>query len=1085
MPVDNNNEDDFSVYDETIKIRRNTFINSIKKSNPNAYNEYKKIEKQAKEGQDPFRILIEILGKENESLREEIRYILIRERLISPSNEDVEKLSEVLKEHEIDLKLLCNEIQDPRAIADIIVHMNLEKYLDKSSLGGIYFIVDKIVSVNKKPTVCNLSLKTLPSVHLTKPVISDIFSQILINQYLKEFQKDFNLAENDLVKKIIETNDDNLRKIFESVLKYYRDLKEFKIKGIKNKIIDTETNQEVNFPGFHQKITAMKLLKDKRILLADDMGLGKTAQAIISKYAIEQENYKKTGNQTKVTSLVVVPTNDLSDYWKSQIELFCEEKPSIGIIKSSNKHKVDELIKQNPDFIIITYDMIFREINGKKLGSHILENSNVSYVVLDEGHNVKNANSLRSKEIEQITTSEKIKHLLILSGSPFPNGFRDVGVTIHLLKPDKYSSPKDFVNAFSKNPRLVRSELLSHLIRRTNIDVYGERDCETNIIKIEPNSFQSSLETVILSDDSNALEKIQKLRKLFIDPSLMGYDGVSEKYNLILENVKSNNGKSIIFSSDLRDGITEKLEDFLNDNGVSTVRIDGTVQGKEREKVLKEFREGNPKVLVTTLDTMGEGNDLSCANNVGFLDIPFTHAEYRQGVARANRKGQKEKVNVNLYMYNGSIDEKLWKVIHQKLKIEQFLLDSMKINDSERKFLDETPDLVKKKKEDNRVNMYKIFALLRGKSTLEVIKNIGDNKQISEFIAKTYDENFEKSYAYHSAKLCSTILNQLESENISFNNILDIASNSAIFSRVSKRKTTCLDINQAALDIGKERLLSMGIEIETVKASFMNMPFDNNSFDVAIFSLAIDLAHKKEREVALYEAARVVKVGGLFILTSSMRSDSLLDRDKTTIVLENLGFKVLPQLTGIANGEPKSSKFKVDLYTCLKVSETKNELTGIDFSVEFEQKVKSDKPSEIIECDCEPKEKVGCDFFKINGIELDNAIENTLKNINAVESVSIHDEVIELLKSINSTNTRNEVIEKCDSVLDLIIQLPKNEDTIKEKLFDNLCKIEKVYNLNLRDRANSTSDKIKKIERNISKKVEIKKGNTIIRRPLV
>lgn len=729
MSIDDNNEDDFSVYDETIKSRRKAFINHIKKSNPNAYNEYKKIEKQAKEGQDPFRILIEILGKENESLREEIRYILIRERLISPSNEDVEKLSNVLKEHEIDLKLLCDELQDPRAIADIIVHMNLEKYLDKSSLGGIYFIVDKIICENKdknkskKPNIDSISI---PLIYLKIPEVSEINGQILINQYLKEFQRDFNLAEKDLVKKISETKDDNLCKIFESVLKYYRDLNNFKIKGIEDKIIDTETNQKVNFPGFHQKITAIKLLKDKRILLADDMGLGKTAQAIISKYAIEQENYKKTGNKTKVTSLVVVPTNDLIEHWKLQIELFCEEKPSISIIKSSNKHKVDELIKQNPDFIIITYDMIFREINGKKLGSHIIENSNVTYVVLDEVHNVKNPKTLRSKEIEQITTSEKINHLLILSGSPFSNGFRDVGVTIHLLKPDKYPSPKDFVNAFSINPRLVRSELLSHLIRRTNEEVYPEKDCETNIINIEQNSFQISHEKEILSKNTSVLEKIQELRKLFIDPSLIGYDGDSEKYNQILDNVKSNKGKSIVFSSDLREGITEKLEDFLNDNDVSTVRIDGTVQGKEREKILKEFREGNSKVLVTTLNTMGEGNDFSCANNIAFLDVPFTYAKYIQGISRVIRKGQKEKVNVNLYMYYESIDEKLWKVIHQKKKYEKILLDGMPLTSEEIKILlgsdKELIKLIELKNNDFEVN-----EKLSGKAKLEVKEKISSD----------------------------------------------------------------------------------------------------------------------------------------------------------------------------------------------------------------------------------------------------------------------------------------------------------------------------------------------------------------------
>ena len=101
--------------------------------------------------------------------------------------------------------------------------------------------------------------------------------------------------------------------------------------------------------------------------------------------------------------------------------------------------------------------------------------------------------------------------------------------------------------------------------------------------------------------------------------------------------------------------------------------------------------------------------------------------------------------------------------------------------------------------------------------------------------------------------------------------ILDVGCGDGIFTNdLIKRgyDITGLDISDGALKIAKERAQKMELEtakVKYIKASAGKMPFKDNSFD-KIFSIST-FEHIKDDDAAFKECVRVLKPGGIFILS--------------------------------------------------------------------------------------------------------------------------------------------------------------------------------------------------------------------------
>ncbi|KAK3197458.1 hypothetical protein GRF29_216g214392, partial [Pseudopithomyces chartarum] len=178
-------------------------------------------------------------------------------------------------------------------------------------------------------------------------------------------------------------------------------------------------------------------------ILCDDMGLGKTLQTlcmVASDHHIRAEEFAKTQdpNYRRVPSLIVCPPT-LSGHWQQEIRqyapfLSCVAYVGSPAMRGQYRDQLDKV-----DIVITSYD-ICRNDND------LLKPFSWNYVVLDEGHLIKNAKSKTSQAVKNFQSN----HRLILSGTPIQNNVLELWSLFDFLMPGFLGTEKVFQERFAK-----------------------------------------------------------------------------------------------------------------------------------------------------------------------------------------------------------------------------------------------------------------------------------------------------------------------------------------------------------------------------------------------------------------------------------------------------------------------------------------------------------------------------------------------------------------------------------------------------------------------------------------------------------
>uniref|UniRef100_A0A7N8X1K0 DNA helicase n=1 Tax=Mastacembelus armatus TaxID=205130 RepID=A0A7N8X1K0_9TELE len=157
-------------------------------------------------------------------------------------------------------------------------------------------------------------------------------------------------------------------------------------------------------------------------ILADEMGLGKTIQAI----AFLAQLYK---NGIEGPHLITVPSSTL-DNWVRELKLWC---PSLKVLLKTQSEQV--LIFY---FILLVYGLINRYnlAIGNDSDRSLFRKLRLKYAVFDEGHMLKNMNSLRYRHLMAINA----EHRLLLTGTPLQNNLLELMSLLNFIMPSMFSS---------------------------------------------------------------------------------------------------------------------------------------------------------------------------------------------------------------------------------------------------------------------------------------------------------------------------------------------------------------------------------------------------------------------------------------------------------------------------------------------------------------------------------------------------------------------------------------------------------------------------------------------------------------------
>merc|ERR1719369_1344474 len=174
--------------------------------------------------------------------------------------------------------------------------------------------------------------------------------------------------------------------------------------------------------------------------------------------------------------------------------------------------------------------------------------------------------------------------------------------------------------------------------------------------------------------------------------------------------------------------LLDGLEKYLRIRGYKYLRLDGSTAVPERQAMIDTFNTDDSYfIFLLSTKAGGLGINLTAANTVILHDLDFNPYNDKQAEDRCHRVGQTRPVRVIRFISEETIEEGIYSIAQEKLKLEQDLVNSEedpdKVNDSEKK----------KKKNVSR--------LLRIALDVDISENqIGD-------VAKVYTDDGGKTFA--------------------------------------------------------------------------------------------------------------------------------------------------------------------------------------------------------------------------------------------------------------------------------------------------------------------------------------------------
>ncbi|KAJ8949069.1 hypothetical protein NQ318_016971 [Aromia moschata] len=180
-------------------------------------------------------------------------------------------------------------------------------------------------------------------------------------------------------------------------------------------------------------------------ILCDDMGLGKTLQSICilagdQYYRDQKYRETKSPDCAPLPSLVVCPPT-LTGHWVYEVEKFLNHKylrPLQYNGSPTEREKLRHKFKRH-NLIVASYDIVRKDIS-------FFSNIKWNYIILDEGHVIKNGKTRTSIAIKALTAN----HRLILSGTPIQNNVLELWSLFDFLMPGFLGTEKQFTARYSR-----------------------------------------------------------------------------------------------------------------------------------------------------------------------------------------------------------------------------------------------------------------------------------------------------------------------------------------------------------------------------------------------------------------------------------------------------------------------------------------------------------------------------------------------------------------------------------------------------------------------------------------------------------
>ena len=401
-----------------------------------------------------------------------------------------------------------------------------------------------------------------------------------------------------------------------------------------------------------------------------ERGLGKTLGACA---LIDATDAKRV--------LVVAPNTAKGPVWEPELARFLPKHKVIVLpnAKAKRERTLQYVREESPEpfVLVVHYEQL--AIIGGKDGRGWNKFGVWDMVVADEVHRIKNPKAKMSRAIKKVPTKMK----LALSGSIIENHAEELFSVLQWLFPDRYRSRwrdwndryldyteggfgKVFVGIKLDKLTDLQEELGVFMVYRRKEDELDlpTRTDQTLFVPLSPKQrevYTQLVQTCMaqLPDESivkaaDGLAMLTKLRQVATGLDLLADEiADSSKLDLAVDLINDAEDEAFVvfcWYKATAYALAERL-------GEDAFVVTGNVKHEDRTDMIAQFQNGEGRVFIGTLSTLGESVNLQRASQAILLDRSWNPATNTQAEDRIFRMGQDKPVTITHIIAKDTVDE--------------------------------------------------------------------------------------------------------------------------------------------------------------------------------------------------------------------------------------------------------------------------------------------------------------------------------------------------------------------------------------------------------------------------------------------